>query len=71
MTPVRAIHGVHVESHELFDQTISVESCQALSFTGPVAWGDHEYSNGVKFLPVLHSALRARNRTGAKNRTGP
>ena len=36
-----------------------------------VAWCDHGNSTGVKFLRVLHSALRARNRTGAKNRTGP
>ena len=30
MTPVRALHGAHVESYELFDQTISVQPCQAL-----------------------------------------
>ena len=41
------------------------------SRTGPVAWCDHENSTDVKFLPALHSALRARNRTGDKNRTGP
>ena len=64
-TPVRASHGVHVESCELFDQSISVQPCQAV--TGPVAWRDHENSTGVKFL----RALRARNRTGAKNRSGP
>ena len=29
-TPVRESHGVHVESWELFDQTISVQSCQAV-----------------------------------------
>ena len=37
-----------------------------LSYTGPVAWCDHENSTGVKFLRALHSTLRARNRTGAK-----
>ena len=36
-----------------------------------IAWCDHENSNGVKFIRALHSASRARNRTGAKNRTGP
>ena len=41
------------------------------SRTGPVAWCDHENSTDVKFLRALHSALRARNRTGDKNRTGP
>ena len=41
------------------------------SRTGPVAWCDHENSTEVKFLRALHSALRARNRTGDKNRTGP
>ena len=45
--------------------------CTAVSSrTGPVAWCDHENST-VKFLRALHSALRARNRTGDKNRTGP
>ena len=29
-TPARASHGVHVESCELFDQTISVQPCQAV-----------------------------------------
>ena len=29
-TPVWALHGVHVESCELFDQIISVELCQAV-----------------------------------------
>ena len=38
---------------------------------GPVAWCDHENSTDVKFLRALHPALRARNRTGHKNRTGP
>ena len=28
--PVRALHGVHVESCELFDQTINVDQCQAV-----------------------------------------
>ena len=41
------------------------------SRTGPLAWCDHENSTDVKFLRALHSALRARNRTGDKNRTGP
>ena len=41
------------------------------SRTGPVAWCEHGNSNDVKFLRALHSALRARNRTGDKNRTGP
>ena len=41
------------------------------SRTGPVVWCDHENSTDVKFLRALHSALRARNRTGDKNRTGP
>ena len=41
------------------------------SRTGPLAWCDHENSTSVKFLRALHSALWARNRTGAKNRTGP
>ena len=41
------------------------------SRTGPVAWCDHGNSTDKKFLRVLHSALRARNRTGEKNRTGP
>ena len=39
------------------------------SRTEPVAWCDHENSTDVKFLRPLHSALRARNRTGDKNRT--
>ena len=39
--------------------------------TRPVAWCDHDNNTGVKFLRALHSALRARNRTGVKNRTGP
>ena len=41
------------------------------SRTGPVAWCDQENSIGVKFLPALHSALRARNRTGAIIIRGP
>ena len=41
------------------------------SRTGPVAWCDHRNSTDVKFQRVLHSALRARNRRGDKNRTGP
>ena len=41
------------------------------SRTGPKAWCDHGNSTYVKFLQALHSALRARNRTGDKNRTGP
>ena len=41
------------------------------SRTGPVTWCDHENSTGVKFLRALHSALRSRNRMGARNRTGP
>ena len=36
------------------------------SRTGPLAWCDHENNTGVKFLRALHSALRARNLTGAK-----
>ena len=40
------------------------------SRTGPVAWCDHGNSTDVKFLRALHSALRARNRAGDKNRTG-
>ena len=39
--------------------------------TGPVAWCDHGNSTDVKFLRALHSAVRARNRTSDKNRTGP
>ena len=70
MMPVRAPHGVPVESYELFNQTISVQTCQVVR-TGPVAWCDHGNSTDVKFLRVLHSVLRARNRTGDKNRTGP
>ena len=38
--------------------------------TGPIAWYNHENSADVKFPRALHSALRARNRTGDKNRTG-
>ena len=46
--------------------------CTAVSSrTGPVVWCDHENSTDVKFLRALHSALRARNRTDDKNRTGP
>ena len=41
------------------------------SRTGPVAWCDHGNSTDVKFLRVLHSALRARNRTGDKIVWGP
>ena len=41
------------------------------SHTGPVAWCDHGNSIDVKFLRAFHSALRARNCTGDKNRTGP
>ena len=41
------------------------------SRTGPVDWCDHENSTDVKFLRGLHSALRAINRMGDKNRTGP
>ena len=42
--------------------------CTAVSNrSGPVAWCDHENSTGVKFLRALHSALRARNRMGAKS----
>ena len=37
---------------------------------GPVAWCDHENSTDVNFLRALHSASRARNCTGDKNRTG-
>ena len=47
--------------------------CTAVSSrTGPVVWCDHENSTDVKFLRARHSALwlRARNRTGDKNRTG-
>ena len=40
------------------------------SRTGPVAWCDHGNSTDVIFPRVRHSALRARNRTGDKNRTG-
>ena len=29
-TPVRALHGVHVESCELFDQAIGVQPCQTV-----------------------------------------
>ena len=36
------------------------------SRTSPVAWCDHENNTDVKFLLALHSALRPRNRTGAK-----
>ena len=36
----------------------------------PVAWCDHENSTNVKFLRALHSAIRARNRTGDKNHMG-
>ena len=47
-------------------------NCRVVSNrTGPVAYCDHENSTDVKFLWALHSALRARNRTGDKNRTGP
>ena len=41
------------------------------SRTGPVAWCDHGNSTDVTFVRALHLALRARNRTGDKNRTGP
>ena len=41
------------------------------SRTGPIAWCDHGNSTDVKFLRALHSALRARNRTGDKNLKGP
>ena len=37
---------------------------------GPVAWYDHENSTDVSFLRALHSASRARNCMGDKNRTG-
>ena len=46
--------------------------CTAVSSrAGPVAWCDHENSTDVKILRPLHSALRAKNRTGDKNHTGP
>ena len=41
------------------------------SHTRPVACCDHETSTDVKFLQAVHSTLRARNRVGDKNRTGP
>ena len=41
------------------------------SRTGPVARCDHGNSTDAKFLRGLHLALRARNRTGDKNRMGP
>ena len=41
------------------------------SRTGPVAWCDQGNSTDVRFLRELHLALRTRNRTGDKNRTGP
>ena len=40
------------------------------SRTGTLAWCDHGNSTDEKFLRGLHSALRARIRTGDKNRTG-
>ena len=40
------------------------------SLTGLVAWCDHEDNTDVNVLRALHSPLRARNSTGAKNRTG-
>ena len=46
--------------------------CTAVSSrTGPVAWCDQENSTDVKFLRAFHLDLRARNRTGDENRTGP
>ena len=49
----------------------SKHKCTAVSSrTGPVAWCDHENNAGVKILRALHPALRARNRTGVKNRMG-
>ena len=46
--------------------------CTAVSsHTGPAVCGDHENSTDVKILRALNSALRAKNRTGDKNRTGP
>ena len=66
--PVRALHGVSAGSCELFDQTISMQTCQAIR--GPVAWCDQGDSTDVKFLRALHSDLRARNRTGDKNCMG-
>ena len=48
------------------DKCTAVSNCM-----GPVVWCDHENSTSVKFLWVLHSALRARNRPGDKNHTGP
>ena len=45
---------------------IAVSRC-----TGPVIWFDHENNTDVKSPRAIHSALRGRNRTGDKNRTGP
>ena len=67
--PARASHGVHVASCKLFDQTIMCTTVS--SRTGRVARCYHENSTSVKILRALHSALWARTRTGAKNRTGP
>ena len=51
---------------------ISNHKCTTLSSrTVPIVWCDHQNSSRGKFLRVLHSALPARNRSGAKSRTGP
>ena len=50
----------------------SNHKCTAVSsHTGHTPWCDHENSTSVKFVWVLHSALRARTHMGAKNHRGP
>ena len=69
---VRRPYGHRTGSMWIMRIIWSKHKCTAVSSRkGPVAWCDYDNNTGVKFLRVLHSALRARNRTGVKNRTGP
>ena len=70
--PVRCPHG-HRTGYPWSPANYSTMPwvCSRIKPYEPVAWYDHGNSTDVKFLRALHSALRARNRTGDKNRTGP
>ena len=70
--PVRCPHGPRTGTHRVLRIILQNHKCTAVSNrTGPVALCDHENSTDVKFVRALHFALRARNRTGDKIRTGP
>ena len=74
--PVRGPHDAHTGIARGSREVLRIiqpnhQYADVWSRTGPVAWCDHGNSTDVKFLWVLHSASRASNRTGDKNRTGP